>query len=144
MSETTLIMTVGLPRSGKTTLAKRAAHPMVNPDAIRLALHGQPYVQSAEGIVWAVAHLMVKALFEAGHPTVILDGCNNTRRRRDEWKRDADQRIFWVVPTASEVCLSRLEGADNNPLSGVIIRMAAQHEPVELDEGECRVWTHTL
>jgi predicted kinase len=33
-----LILTVGLPRSGKTTWAKQQGVPMVNRDAIRLAL----------------------------------------------------------------------------------------------------------
>jgi len=139
MEEQILIMMVGLPRSGKTTQAKKAGHPIVNPDAIRLALHGHPYIQSAEPIVWAVAHLMVESLFKAGHPTVILDGCNNTRKRRDEWKSKTYRRAFWVIPTPADVCRGRID-IDNEPLLEVIDRMEDQHEPVEQDEGEVTIW----
>ena len=82
----TLIAMVGLPRSGKSTWAKKAGHPIVSPDAIRLALHGQRFISEAEPFVWAIAKAMVRALFLAGHSAVILDATNNTRKRRDEWK----------------------------------------------------------
>ena len=92
----TPVMMVGLPRSGKTTRADECypGAPKVNPDAIRLALHGQPYVASAEPFVWAIARTMVKALFLAGHDVVVLDACNNTRARRDEWKSRSWRREF--------------------------------------------------
>lgn len=140
MEENLLIMLVGLPRSGKTTLAKKAGHPIVNPDAIRLALHGHAYIQDAERFVWATAHLMVKALFKAGHPTVILDACNNSRKRRDDWKNKTYRRIFWVIPTPADVCRGRV-GESDEPLLEVIDRMESQHEPVDPEEGEIRVWT---
>lgn len=52
---------VGLPRSGKSTYAMNQGVPVVNPDSVRLALHGQPYIAEAEGMVWAVVFLMAKA-----------------------------------------------------------------------------------
>lgn len=67
-----LLVTVGLPRSGKSTWAKQQGAPVVNPDAIRLALHGQAFLQEAEPLVWVMAKYMVEALFLAGHSTVIL------------------------------------------------------------------------
>lgn len=88
----TLIMTVGLPRSGKSTWAMQQGHPVVCPDAIRMALYGQPFIKEAESIVWATAKLMVAALFEAGHDTVILDGTNLTSKYRDEWKDERWKR----------------------------------------------------
>lgn len=42
-----LILTIGLPRSGKSTWAKQQGCPVVNPDSIRLALHGKAYIQEA-------------------------------------------------------------------------------------------------
>ena len=60
----TLILTVGLPRSGKTTWAKKTGLPIVNRDAIRIALHGQAYIQDAEEMITAFEWYMVKALFE--------------------------------------------------------------------------------
>lgn len=84
--ERILIVTVGLPRSGKSTWAKRQTFPVVNPDAIRLALHGQRFYGPAEPFVWATAKLMVRSLFGAAHRKVIVDATNCTRKRRDEWR----------------------------------------------------------
>ena len=133
-----LIMMVGLPRSGKTTRAVAEKHPIVCPDAIRLALHGQPYVSTAEPHVWAIAKTMVRALFLAGHDTVIFDACNNTRKRRDEWRSEAWQREFYVIEAQPDTCEDRAVVDGRDDLIPVIRRMAEQHEPVsqeELDEG---------
>ncbi|KKK82651.1 hypothetical protein LCGC14_2801230, partial [marine sediment metagenome] len=46
-----LILTVGLPRSGKSTWARKQGHPIVNPDSIRLALYGEPFIEEAEPMI---------------------------------------------------------------------------------------------
>lgn len=135
----TLIMMVGLPRSGKTTWALKQGHPIVNPDAIRLAIHGQAYIPSAERFVWATAHYMVKALFEAGHKTVILDACNNTVKRREEWQSTRWDRKYVVIKTDPDICISRIDPKSSNAdgLLSAIRRMDEQHQPVDpLHEGE--------
>jgi predicted kinase len=127
----TLLMTVGGPRSGKTTWAKDKGHPIVSPDAIRLALHGKSYISNAEPFVWAIARTMVAALFEAGHDTVILDACNNSVRRRDDWKSSRWMRAFIIFDTATtDVCVQRARADGRDDLIPVITRMAEQHEPV--------------
>jgi predicted kinase len=154
-----LIMLVGLPRSGKTTWAQRQGHPIVNPDAIRLALHGHAYIKESESIVWAVARYMVVALFGAGHDTVILDACNNTRKRRDTWADDAWSREFVVFGAPKDVCIARVRKGcgrfgENGPTGGtldnldiagnlieMIERMANQHEPVDRSEGPSYVYS---
>ena len=80
----TLTLTVGLPQSGKSTWAMQQGVPVVNPDSIRLAIHGQPFIGDAEPFVWATARTMVNAMFIAGHQHVILDATNTTRKRRDK------------------------------------------------------------
>jgi len=131
----TLIMMVGLPRSGKSTLAKKESErlnaPIVCPDHIRLAMHGQPYVPSAEPLVWATTHLMVHALFMS-YDTVILDACNNTKKRRNEWLNPKWRREFLIVDTPRTVCLER--AGDNEGLRAAIGRMILQHEQVEKEE----------
>ncbi|GAF94425.1 unnamed protein product, partial [marine sediment metagenome] len=67
MTNKKLILTVGLPRSGKTTWARKQGIPMVNPDSIRLALHGKAFIEEAEPMIWTIAKYMVRALFIAGH-----------------------------------------------------------------------------
>ncbi|MCI0393278.1 MAG: ATP-binding protein [Acidobacteria bacterium] len=104
-----LICLVGLPYSGKTTWARSQAHPIVCPDAIRLAIHGQRFVREAEPFVWATAKAMVRALFLAGHPTVVLDATNNTTKRRNEWL-DGDWKTVFKLCTASPaLCLQRAQ-----------------------------------
>lgn len=134
LSGPTLVCMVGLPFSGKTTWAKSAGGcPIVNPDSIRLALHGQSYIESAEPYVWAIAHTMVLALFLAGHNTVILDACNNTRKRREEWISEQYATVFKVIDTPAEVCLER---AVHRPeMIPVIERMVRQRERFLETEG---------
>lgn len=129
-----LIATVGLPRSGKTTWARSQGVPIVNPDSIRLALHGERFIDRAEPFVWATAKLMVRALFEAGHATVILDATNTTRKRRDEWKSGEWSLVFMHIPTSREVCMRRAEEKNDAEILPVIGRMAEQFEPLGSDE----------
>jgi predicted kinase len=136
-----LIMMIGLPRSGKSTEALKMGHPIVCPDAIRLALHGHSYIQKTEPLVWAIAHTMVEALFEAGHKVVVLDVCNNTKKRRDEWRSKTYLRVFHPITTSADECIKRAESGGREELIPIIERMAAQHEPLddsELDAGEGR------
>lgn len=109
-------------------------HPIVSPDSIRLALHGQPYYSGAEPMVWAVAKLMVQALFGAGHETVILDATNTTRGRRDAWRSRNWRTLFKVVSTDDEICVARAEQEDRLDLVEVIHRMALAFDPLEKDE----------
>lgn len=131
----TLILTVGLPRSGKSTWANTTGFPMVNPDSIRLALHGQAFYAPAEPMVWTITRLMVRSLFKAGHDIVILDATNTTRQRRKEWvPRDGDwyQTLHKVILTPKDVCLTRA----SDDLKPVIERMADAYEPLTAGEEE--------
>ena len=135
--EKLLIGMVGLPRSGKSTWAKAYAKesgaPIVCPDTIRLALHGQPYVQEAEGFVWAIAKTMVQALFLAGHDTVLLDSTSVTMARRFAWN-SANWVTRWkVIDTPKDVCLGRA----SPDLVPVIERMAADFQPLSPAELVC-------
>lgn len=129
----TLVLTVGLPRSGKSTWAKRQGCPIVNPDSIRLALHGRPFYAPAEAFVWATAHLMVESLFLAGHRTVILDATNLTEKRRREWKNSAWECRFVCFDTPEAVCIERAYSEGRYDLVSVIERMGkvGQRDPVD-------------
>lgn len=132
----TLIALHGLPRSGKSTWAKQQGHPIVCPDCVRLAIHGQPFVQSAEAFVWATTHAMVDALFLAGHPYVILDATNGTRKRRRDWIVPTKWKTVWkAILTPKKICVERALAENNLELVKVIERMASSWEPlVGMDE----------
>lgn len=122
----TLILTVGLPRSGKSTWAREQGLPIVNPDSIRLALHGEPFLERAEPMVWVVANIMVTALFEAGHDKVIVDATNTTVKRRDFWKNSLWTIEYKIFHTSVEECVQRATFTEKLYLIPVIERMAAE------------------
>lgn len=140
--DATLVCSMGLPFSGKSQwvrdFAQANACPIVSPDMLRLAIHGQPYIQSAEPFVWATAHAMVTALFLAGHRRVVLDATNTTRKARDAWRDERWQTAFQVLGThpvvQADLCRAAAVAADRLDMLAVIDRMAAQWEPLGPDE----------
>ena len=126
----TLHIMVGLPRSGKSTVARKMGYPIVCPDSIRTVFHESPFKPNIEPMIWAVAHVMVEALFDAGHDDVILDACNHTERRRREWLSPAWSCVFKVVETNVDICIQRAHETNQDYLIPVIKRMAADSEPV--------------
>jgi predicted kinase len=126
-----LVMTLGLPRSGKSTWARQQGYPIVNPDSIRLALHGEAFIKNAEPMVWTVARYMVESLFLAGHDVVILDSCNQTERRRNDWRSKKWKRLFKVFDTDIEECKRRAVESNQEYLIPVIDRMKKDYDPVE-------------
>ena len=137
-------MTVGLPRSGKSTWANKQNVPIVNPDSIRLALHGHRFLPEAEQMVWAMAKYMVKALFLAGHDIVILDSTNTTKLRRDDWKSKEWVREFIEINTSKEECLERAIG--DKDIQPIIIGMSNEYQKpsdLELTEKEYKFFLST-
>lgn len=125
-----IICTVGLPRSGKSTWAKQSGYPVVNLDSVRLALHGERYLEQAEPMVWTIAVIMAEALLLAGHDTVVVDECNVSRAQRDRWLKVgirvwADIK-FQVFATSPEECRRRAEATGDERIIPVIDRMATE------------------
>lgn len=108
--------------------------PIICPDAIRLAMHGKRFINLAEPFVWAITKIMVRALFLAGHKIVILDACNTTRKRRNEWCSKEWDVFFKVVDTSVEICKMRATQEKDDEILPVIERMADQYESLEDDE----------
>lgn len=121
----TLICTVGLPRSGKSTWARNSGYPVVNPDAIRWALYGRDWYYPAEAWVWAIAGTMVEALFGAGHKVVVLDATNVSADRRQHWidKYGAENIVWKIFRTPASVCRDRATKLNQPDLLPVIDKM---------------------
>jgi predicted kinase len=128
-----LVLTCGLPRSGKSTWSRSCGYPVVCPDQIRLAALGQAFFGAAEPLVWFVVDVMIKSLFGSGHPTVVLDATNTTRQRRDKWRSSQWRTYVKTFPVPKEECLRRARVTDPT-LAAVINRMAADYDPPGLDE----------
>jgi len=130
-----LILLSGLPRSGKSTyaqnLVKQEGAVIVNPDSIRLAVHGQAYIAEAEPFIWAITYAMVDALFIAGHKVVVVDATNTTEKARKPWLDKFENRedifVVWIIiNTKKEICLERSKATNQGYLIPVIERMAAE------------------
>lgn len=136
----TLIAMKGLPRSGKSTIAKQLSKeisaPIVSKDNIRLALHGKVYESLAEPFVRAISKVMVHSLFLSGHPVVIADETHYSRAARDFMSDGPWLTTFYVVPTSPEICHQRATDTNQPWLHAVIDEMTARHEP--LGDGEIR------
>lgn len=132
----TLISMVGLPYSGKSTEAKKMSEehnaPIVCPDTIRIAIHGCKFIPDAEWLVWGTAKVMVKALFLAGHDTVILDATNITKARRDEWRSKKWTGVWRIMETRKEECIERAKAWKDDVILPIIEKMAEQYETDEL------------
>lgn len=133
-----LIAMVGLPRSGKSTISRELSRqlgcPIVNRDALRLAIHGQRYAAAAEPMIKTVSLYMIRALFLTGHDTVIYDETNYSRAARDYIKDLSWQTLFYVVPTPPQVCQERAVATNQEDLVKVIEEMANRYEPLGWDE----------
>jgi len=131
-----VILTVGLPYSGKTTWAMDQGLPIVSPDAVRLAMHGQRFIGQAEPWVWAQAHAMLDALVAAGCYRVIVDATNVKPKRRMEWiERHPRLRFsFALFPATREECLRRARDAGDTEIRDVIDRQAKEWEADQLND----------
>lgn len=130
MEKPKVILTVGLPLSGKSTWAREQGHPIVNPDSIRLALHGMRFVPAAEDFVWAITYLMVRALILAGHEKVIVDATNITSKRRQPYYYKFKDCIIdcHEMGTSKEECIKRAKDLGDEEIIPVIERMAADYD----------------
>lgn len=114
-----LILTVGLPQSGKSTWAKSQGHPIVNRDSIRKTLAGEKFGVDAgtiryfdeEGRVTKLERIMADSLFNAGHHTVIIDATHLKPKYRNGWFKWAEERgirtMIFKFLTSLEVCQAR-------------------------------------
>ena len=131
-----LIVMVGLARSGKSTWARHQLAPIASPDAIRFAMHGHAFIPLAEPMVWAIAGIMVRSLFLAGHTIVLVDGCHVKREQRKFWgdmgDREGWRTIFKEITTPELTCIDRC--GDDEEMVAVVQRMAEEYEALGAEE----------
>ena len=136
----------GLPRSGKTTLARAIAleinAPIISLDAIRESLFDGGYIRRAEPFVRGVAEVMANSLMMSGTEVVIIDCCNITYAARERWRVAMIARCNWVVvslPTTADECSQRCKCTSSNHLIPVIRAMDSQRDEFLPSEGTLHV-----
>lgn len=138
-----IVITVGLPGSGKTTYLEAIGAPALSSDAIRGVLADDPTDQTIHARVFATLRYLLRQRIEIGRPLTYIDATNLTVRERRSWVRLADlygceiEALFFDVPV--EVCLARNRARHRNVPEEAVMRMAAKLVPPTLDEGFARV-----
>jgi predicted kinase len=128
-----LILTIGLPQSGKSTWAKSKPFPIVNRDAIRKTIGGSIRYFSEENRVTEIELLMVYSLFNAGHQTVVVDATHLKKKYRDHWNGIAHAKGYKIdyefFLTPCTVCMerARLSFPDEFRFPGIIKSMWESH-----------------
>lgn len=129
-----LIAMVGLPRSGKSTIARELSlkfgAPIVCRDAVRLAMHGMRFQTDAEPMIHAVTHYMLRALFITGHEIVICDETNYSIQAREKLRSKMWDTEFYVVDTPVSICKERARLTNQVDLIPVIDAMAKRYQPL--------------
>lgn len=120
-----LILTIGLPGSGKSYWAERQGVIVVNRDEIRKELTGDDRNHQHEAEVTDIAYTRVVYALREGH-TVIVSDTNLRAKYRRNWRTLAqrynaiyEEKSFLDVPI--ELCIER-DAQRPNPVGEEIIR----------------------
>ena len=130
----TLIILVGLPRSGKSTIAcqlQDTGNAMrLNADTIRYNMYGENYIGSLEPYVWAEFEHMYKYLLQTGI-NICIDNTNIKQSNRETLIKSAKEygykKIYeFFIDTPMETCFQRAMETGKEYLLDVIARMEVQ------------------
>lgn len=135
----------GLPRSGKSTLAKEIQKEegavIVNRDSFRFALQDSRFIDKTEPWVGLITLTAFEAL-SMTNDNLIIDECNINKKSRKSWvdalRKRPDIIKIWYLNNSLDSCLKRTLGDDINPtdhvMYNVINRMGNDFEIPTEDE----------
>jgi predicted kinase len=133
MNKPELCITIGLPKSGKSTFLDEHTSTEVTilcPDDFRWAIYGQEFFKQGEPFVWACVEAAARAILRRGG-SVVIDATNTTTAARSTWRKLAHefdlQLLALVFKTPYDVCIARAE----NHMVPVIARMYKQWEDIQ-------------
>ncbi len=134
-----VVLTIGLPGSGKTTWYKRRGVLPLSSDMLRSILFDDITEQRYQGLVFSTLRSLLRARLIAKMPWNYVDATNLSAHERRQWIKMAKsfgyevQAVFFDVPLA--VCLERNSKRDRQVTDEVMHKMAERLRPPSFKEG---------
>jgi predicted kinase len=134
-----VVLTIGLPGSGKTTWYKRRGVTPLSSDMLRNILFDDIAEQRYQGLVFSTLRSLLRARLIAKMPWNYVDATNLSPHERRQWIKMAKsfgyevQAVFFDVPLA--VCLERNSKRDRQVTDEVMHKMAERLRPPVFKEG---------
>jgi predicted kinase len=134
-----VVLTIGLPGSGKTTWYKRRGVTPLSSDLLRTLLFDDITDQRYQGLVFSTLRSLLRARLIAKMPWNYVDATNLSPHERRQWIKMAKsfeyevQAVFFDVPLA--VCMERNSKRDRQVTDEVMQKMAERLRPPTFKEG---------
>ena len=138
-----VVLTIGLPGSGKTTWYKRRGVTPLSSDLLRTILFDDITEQRYQGLVFSTLRSLLRARLIARMPWNYVDATNLSPHERRQWIKMATsfgyevQAVFFDVPL--EVCIERNAKRDRPVSDEVMHKMAERLKPPAFDEGFSKI-----
>ncbi len=138
-----VVLTIGLPGSGKTTWYKRRGVTPLSSDMLRSILFDDITEQRYQGLVFSTLRSLLRARLIAKMPWNYVDATNLSPHERRQWIKMARsfgfevQAVFFDVPI--EVCLERNQRRERTVNEETLRKMAERLRPPSFKEGFSKI-----
>lgn len=134
-----LVITVGLPGSGKSTYLAWLGVNAISSDEIRRLIADDPHDQTMNARIFTVIRYLIRQRIAAGRPVTYVDATHVTQWERKPYVVLAQrygctlEALFFDVPV--EVCIARNQARERVVPEEAIRKMAQQLVPPSREEG---------
>ncbi len=138
-----VVLTIGLPGSGKTTWFKRRAVQPLSSDMLRSILFDDITEQRYQGLVFSTLRSLLRARLIAKMPWNYVDATNLSPHERRQWIKMAKSfgydvhAVFFDVPF--EVCMERNRRRERVVSEDTMQKMAERLRPPSFKEGFSKI-----
>jgi predicted kinase len=138
-----VVLTIGLPGSGKTTWYKRRGVTPLSSDMLRTILFDSITEQRYQGLVFSTLRSLLRARLIAKMPWNYVDATNLSPHERRQWIKMARgfgyevHAVFFDVPL--ETCLERNRRRERQVPEDVMKQMAQKLKPPTFKEGFSKI-----